>query len=123
MALPEPAYATGYRDPSLRQSLPFLCAWVDKVSLRDDGRGATWAGYKHELHIQIWLVGSDEASLEKQLERYRRAIWDVLWQNQTLGGAAAQLIATASKRLWSEGSTKLRGVEWIAEATRVDTAG
>ena len=121
--LATPAIVAGYRDPSLRQALPFLSVWVEKVTLQKDGLGASWATHVHELRIQVWVLGENEDSLEKQLERYRRAIWDVMWQNQTLGGSCAQLILTASKRLWSTGSAKLRGVEWMCEATRTDAAG
>lgn len=121
--LETPTIVAGYRDPSLRQSLPFLAVWVEHVTLQRDAMGASWATHTHEMRIQAWVLGDNEESLEKQLERYRRAIWDVLWQNQTLGGVCTQLILTASKRLWSAGSAKLRGIEWSCEATRTDTAG
>lgn len=121
--LETPTIVAGYRDPSLRQALPFLSVWVERVTGQHDGLGVTWATYTHELRIQVWVLGDNEESLEKQLERYRRAVWDVLWQNQTLGGTCTQLILSASRRLWSTGSAKLRGIEWIAEATRTDTAG
>lgn len=121
--LATPAIVAGYRDPSLRQPLPFLSVWVERVSMQRDGAGVSWATHLHELRIQVWALGENEESLEKQLERYRRAIWEVLWQNQTLGGACMQLWLSASSRLWSAGSTKLRGIEWICEATRTDTVG
>lgn len=121
--LETPTISGGYRDPSLRQALPFIAVWVERVTLQKEGFGVTWGTYVHELHAQVWALGENEESLEKQLERYRRAVWDVLWQNQTLGGTCAQLIMTASKRVWSTGSAKLRGIEWVCEATRTDTVG
>ncbi len=121
--LEAPTIVAGYRDPSLRQAIPFLAVWIERVTLQKESFGVTWATYVHELHVQLWALGESEESLEKQIERYRRAVWDVLWQNQTLGGTCTQSIMTSSKRVWSTGSAKLRGIEWVCEATRTDTAG
>lgn len=84
--------------------LPVICLW-DETSKADTtgpiARAGTdtataWGELTHTLVVIAVLEGDDDAVLDRQLARYRKALWRVITESQTIPTSDSTAIITAT---------------------------
>ncbi len=125
--LPPPGANAYYHGPRVEiPEYPALTFEVVSSEIDDEQFGNTWAVMRHQVHIDIYCWSDTEANLNKQLLRYARAVWVILYGNQseTVAAGASAISVRPRRGLMSPIIPGARGLyklwRWQYEIHRFD---
>lgn len=115
----------GYRAEG-PQEFPAIMAWAEESDYETNyvassgGKGASEV--QHIIYVAVLLVSDDDATIERQLSRYRRALWRLFAENQTIPNSSVMALVPRKVARESEATGRLaaigaRGIIWTLEAS------
>lgn len=83
---------------------PVIVCWAEDLMILHNGTVSTvsngsWADYHAMVYVDVHLQSDDEDVAERQVERYREAVWNTIYANQDLGVGAISATPKRSARV------------------------